>query len=97
MTYVAILTAQDGGLLTVTLNRPDKLNAATDQMLDELNDAFNNAERDNTVRAILLTGAGRGFCAGQDLGAAQERQAGAEGMSYGQHLRRTSFVLRGGR
>jgi 2-(1,2-epoxy-1,2-dihydrophenyl)acetyl-CoA isomerase len=89
MAYEAILTQQDDAVLTITLNRPDRLNAATDQMLDELIDAFKNAERDSGVRAILLTGAGRGFCAGQDLGAAQERQAEAGGLSFGEHLRRT--------
>lgn len=89
MAYPSILTAQDGPVLSITLNRPDKLNAATDQMLDELIDAFKSAERDDSVRAILLTGAGRGFCAGQDLGAVQERQGEAGGMSFGEHLRRT--------
>jgi 2-(1,2-epoxy-1,2-dihydrophenyl)acetyl-CoA isomerase len=89
MAYQAILMQQDGSVLTITLNRPDKLNAATDLMLDELNDAFKNAERDAAVRAILLTGAGRGFCAGQDLDTARERQATGEGLSFGEHLRRT--------
>lgn len=55
------------GILTVTLNRPDKLNAFTGQMLSELLDALDQADRDDAVRAIVFTGAGRGFCAGADL------------------------------
>lgn len=93
MTNQAILVDQDGAVLTITLNRPDKLNAATNEMLAELIDAFKNAERDPSVRAILFTGAGRGFCAGQDLGAARERGAGSEGFSFGEHLRHTYNLL----
>jgi 2-(1,2-epoxy-1,2-dihydrophenyl)acetyl-CoA isomerase len=84
-----ILLAQQGAVLTITMNRPDKLNAATDTMLAELIDAFKGAEKDSSVRAILVTGAGKGFCAGQDLGAAKERGAGNGSMSYGEHLRHT--------
>lgn len=53
---------------TITLNRPEQLNALTDAMLDGLGQALKNANKDQSVRAILLTGAGRGFCAGQDIG-----------------------------
>ena len=63
-----ILTNREGGVLVVTLNRPDRLNAFTPQMHGELADSLKVAETDDAVRAILLTGAGRGFCAGQDLG-----------------------------
>src|SRR5512141_2023060 len=78
---------QDTPVLTIELNRPDKLNAANDVMLAELNDAFKNAERDPLVRAVLLIGAGRGFCAGQDLGVARERGAGE--FSFREHLTTT--------
>src|SRR6266568_3641631 len=54
-------------ILTVTLNRPDKLNAFNAQMQAELIDAFDAADKDDNVRAIIVTGAGRGFCAGADL------------------------------
>lgn len=63
----SILTQFDHGVLRVTLNRPDKLNAFTAEMLAQLRDALADAEHDDSVRALLLTGAGRGFCAGQDL------------------------------
>ncbi len=86
MSYENIRYELEAGVLTITLNRPEKLNAVTDAMLAELTDAFKQAEKDRAVRVITLTGAGRGFCAGQDLRAANER--GGE-MSFGQHLRET--------
>lgn len=56
-------------ILTLTLNRPDKLNAFTSTMMFELIDAFDRADADDEVRAIIVTGAGRAFCAGADLSA----------------------------
>ncbi|HYD49062.1 MAG TPA: crotonase/enoyl-CoA hydratase family protein [Terriglobales bacterium] len=67
--YEQILYQTDGPLLTITLNRPDKLNAFTEKMLGELIEAFDRADADDTVRAIIVTGAGRAFCAGADLSA----------------------------
>ena len=67
MAYEQITTDRDGDVLRITLNRPDRLNALTHVMSDELIDAFSSARDDDGVRAVLLTGAGRGFCAGQDL------------------------------
>jgi enoyl-CoA hydratase/carnithine racemase len=57
----------DDGILTITLNRPAQLNAFTVQMADELIAAFEQANQDDAVRAIVVTGAGRAFCAGMDL------------------------------
>jgi enoyl-CoA hydratase/carnithine racemase len=57
------------GVATVTLDRPDKLNAFTERMSRELVDAFDRADADDDVRVVVLTGSGRGFCAGADLGA----------------------------
>jgi enoyl-CoA hydratase/carnithine racemase len=67
MAYDTILYEQSGPVLTVTLNRPEKLNAYTVGMGLELADAFRRADEDDTVRAVIVTGAGRGFCAGADI------------------------------
>src|SRR6266566_3427616 len=60
------------GILTITLNRPERLNAWTPTMARELLEAFDRADADDQVGAIIVTGAGRGFCAGADLAAAGE-------------------------
>ena len=62
-----ILYDVDGGVATITLNRPDQLNAFTGQMMRELIEAFDEVDRDDAVRAVIVTGAGRAFCAGADL------------------------------
>ena len=67
MTYETILFEIAEGAARLTLNRPDRLNSFTVQMHGEVADALSRVEADKTVRALLLTGAGRGFCAGQDL------------------------------
>src|ERR1700753_1195477 len=82
MTYEQISADTDDGVLTITLNRPDRLNAWTPTMGQELMAAFDAADADDAVRAIIVTGAGRGFCAGADLQGGgstfdwRERQAG---------------------
>ncbi len=67
MAYETILYQVQDRILTITLNRPDKLNAFTPTMQHELIDAFDCADRDDNVRAVIVTGAGRAFCAGADL------------------------------
>ncbi len=67
MAYETIKYEVDEQILTITLNRPDKLNAFNGTMQQELIDAFDAADKDDNVRAIIVTGAGRGFCAGADL------------------------------
>src|SRR5258708_7796090 len=69
MAYSAILYDVADNILTITLNRPEKLNAFTGDMMNEMVDAFDRADADDEVRAIIVTGAGRGFCAGADLSA----------------------------
>jgi enoyl-CoA hydratase/carnithine racemase len=67
MDYTSIKYEVADRVLTITLNRPDKLNAFTGLMCTELLDAFNRADADDDVRVVIVTGAGRGFCAGADL------------------------------
>src|ERR1700710_3296880 len=67
MTYETIKYEVAEQILTITLNRPDKLNAFNAAMQKELIEAFDAADKDDNVRAIIVTGAGRGFCAGADL------------------------------
>jgi enoyl-CoA hydratase/carnithine racemase len=72
MTYAHITAEMDGPLLILTLNRPDKLNAYTAQMGAELEHAFRSADEDDAVRVVIVTGAGRGFCAGADMSSGEE-------------------------
>lgn len=67
MSYATLDRQVTDGILTLTLNRPDKMNAFTVQMSDELVDAFEQASADDAVRAVIVTGAGKAFCAGMDL------------------------------
>jgi 2-(1,2-epoxy-1,2-dihydrophenyl)acetyl-CoA isomerase len=69
----SLLSERRGAVLTLTLNRPDKLNAIDLPLLDALTGALEAAERDPEVRAIVLAGAGRAFCAGADIGQMVER------------------------
>jgi enoyl-CoA hydratase/carnithine racemase len=67
MAYEQILTDLSERVLTITLNRPERLNAWTPTMASELIEAFDRADADDEVHAVIVTGAGRGFCAGADL------------------------------
>ena len=81
MAYTEILLDVADGVATVTLNRPAQLNAYTPTMGRELHDAFAACDADDAIRAIIVTGAGRGFCAGADLargGGSFDREAAAE-------------------
>jgi len=79
--YQDILTHLEDGILTLTLNRPDRLNAWTDTMEAECKQVITQAGGDDAVRCIIITGAGRGFCAGADMGGLQQigDEAGAAG------------------
>ena len=72
-----VLVSQEAGVLTLTLNRPDKLNSFNEAMHLALRAGVERAAEDGAVRAVLLTGSGRGFCAGQDLGDRDPRKGGA--------------------
>src|ERR1700754_2233780 len=67
MNYENILFDITDGVATLTLNRPDKLNSFTQAMHEEVRHAIHRVQGDKSVRVFVLTGAGRGFCAGQDL------------------------------
>jgi enoyl-CoA hydratase/carnithine racemase len=67
MSYNTIRYQVEDGILTLTLHRPEKLNAFTGEMMQEMLDAFDRADADDSVRAIIVTGEGRAFCAGADL------------------------------
>lgn len=80
MSYETILAERDGPLLTITLNRPDRLNAMAPQMADEIGAALYDL---GDARAVLITGAGKGFCSGADLAARGEASAlAAKGGSH---------------
>ena len=72
MDYEQIQYEVSDRILTITLNRPERLNAFTGQMMQEMIDALDRADADDDVRAVIVTGAGRGFCAGADLGAGKD-------------------------
>ncbi|HEY9681687.1 MAG TPA: enoyl-CoA hydratase-related protein [Oculatellaceae cyanobacterium] len=76
------------GVATITLNRADKLNAFNDELTFALQDALKECEKDDAVRAVILTGAGRGFCSGQDLAARQLAEGSAQQVSLGESIRR---------
>ncbi|HTQ12678.1 MAG TPA: 2-(1,2-epoxy-1,2-dihydrophenyl)acetyl-CoA isomerase PaaG [Rhizomicrobium sp.] len=85
MSYETILFETGDGVAKLTLNRPDRLNSFTVQMHGEVADALATVERDAAIRALLLTGAGRGFCAGQDL-SDRAVAAGGDGVDLGESL-----------
>jgi 2-(1,2-epoxy-1,2-dihydrophenyl)acetyl-CoA isomerase len=67
MAYSTILYDLADGVATLTFNRPEVRNAFNAAMAEEVQSALKNAERDENVRCVVITGAGQGFCAGQDL------------------------------
>ena len=81
MAYETLLTDMAENICTITINRPDKLNALNTTMIREFIDAIDTADADDAVRAIIVTGAGRAFCAGADLstgGRTFDREARAD-------------------
>lgn len=84
--YKTLLLSIDNGVAEITLNRPDSLNAFNDEMVGEMQQALKNVERDASVRALVVTGAGKGFSAGQDLAAVRERSGD---LSFREHLLKT--------
>ena len=89
-TQPVVLQNVRNAVLTLSLNRPERLNAANDELLLTLTAALREAESDSAVRVIVITGAGRGFCAGQDLG---DVQSGGGQPNFTEHLRRSYIPL----
>jgi 2-(1,2-epoxy-1,2-dihydrophenyl)acetyl-CoA isomerase len=87
--FGTLQTSQEDGVFTITLNRPDALNACNEQMGSELSAALKAAQRDKGTRCLVLTGSGRAFCVGQDLRELDEMQSGPDGdkFSFGPLLR----------
>ena len=81
--YEEIIYEVTDPVATITLNRPDKLNALTARTMQELKDAFARAERSEEVVGIVLTGAGRGFCSGVDMGTLQAIQKAGSAAAMG--------------
>ncbi len=73
MTYAHIIVERDGPTATITLNRPDAMNALTPEILGEVHAALNGIARDDAINVVVVTGAGRAFCAGVDLKALQAK------------------------
>lgn len=69
MPYETLLTNLEDGILTLTLNRPDKLNAFTETMMNDYLEVLDEVDANDDIRVVIVTGAGRGFCAGADLSA----------------------------
>ena len=82
-TYTDIATSNDNGVFVITLNRPDKLNAWRAEMDRDVRAAMRIAAADDSVRVIVLTGAGKGFCAGADMGLLQTIQKSSLGEAGG--------------
>lgn len=83
-----ILYEKADGVATITLNRPDRLNAFNDELSFALQDALKEAEKDKDVRAVIITGAGRGFCSGQDLQNRKFSDSSESKPSLGDSIRR---------
>jgi 2-(1,2-epoxy-1,2-dihydrophenyl)acetyl-CoA isomerase len=85
MTYESIQFTIQNGIAVLTLNRPDRLNSFTQAMHREVRDALDTLQADKSVRVLVLTGAGRGFCAGQDLND-RAVEPGGQGVDLGESV-----------
>ncbi|MSX77963.1 MAG: enoyl-CoA hydratase, partial [Actinobacteria bacterium] len=91
MAYEEIIYEVSEQIATITLNRPDKLNSFTNRMLKEIIAAFDESDADDNVRAVIVTGSGRAFCAGADLSGGGETFA-----KGGSDVRAKTGVMRDG-
>jgi enoyl-CoA hydratase len=91
VSYETILYSLADGIAEIRLNRPHRMNAVTQQLYDELNDALGRAEADRDARVVLLTGEGRAFCVGADL---KEHKAGRTAFDRRQYLQGEQIVCK---
>ena len=94
MSYETISTELESGVLTITLDRPESYNACNEALTSELRKALRTAERSSEVRAILLTGAGKAFCSGQDLKEAPQPGEGSRRSLQDSLERRYNPIIR---
>ncbi len=88
-----LLVRQDEGVLTITMNRPEVLNAFNDLMLEELTEAVESAARDDAVRCVIIAGAGRAFGSGQDLSVLASAHSAAEPVKVSTHLQKYHHLV----
>jgi 2-(1,2-epoxy-1,2-dihydrophenyl)acetyl-CoA isomerase len=93
MMYSTVFYEKSDGVATITFNRPDKSNAFDDTMIAETLDALKTVERDAQVRAVVITGAGKNFCAGQDLSPLMQYYQSERAIPFGEHVRRSYNII----
>lgn len=93
MTYETVLTQVEDGVLTVTMNRPDTINALNETMIDELGEVFAALATEPAIRCVILTGAGRGFGSGQDLNVFAAAYGRTEPIKVSEHLVKYHRIL----
>jgi len=93
MQYETILVENKESVGRITLNRPEALNAISDKMGEELNAALKEIDSDHKTRCLIVTGAGRAFCAGEDVSGLKERYSNGRHPSLGEHLRKKYHPL----
>jgi 2-(1,2-epoxy-1,2-dihydrophenyl)acetyl-CoA isomerase len=93
MGYETILVENKESVGRITLNRPEALNAINDKMGEELNAALKELDKDHNTRCLIVTGAGRAFCSGEDVSSLKERYGNGRHPSLGEHLRKKYHPL----
>jgi 2-(1,2-epoxy-1,2-dihydrophenyl)acetyl-CoA isomerase len=93
MSYETIVLERKDGVATLTLNRPEKLNALNRKMVEELNGAVVETAKDRDVRALVVTGAGRGFCSGADIGDMTQAAAPIENRYWTQMMHKMILAM----